>query len=97
MNTNFPLKQYLTKISPVIPSVETFLPVIIVVILWIQTIEQNIAVKAELIDPHGLSKDSDPFVCFDPVRLFTQFLVILDEFLEVEPVLRNGKRIGRYL
>ena len=49
----FRLKQYLTNISPVIPSVETFLPAI-VVILWIQTIEQNIAVKAELIDPHGL-------------------------------------------
>ena len=44
----------MTNISPVIPSVETFLPVIIVVILWIQTIEQNKAVKAELIDPHGL-------------------------------------------
>ena len=45
-----------------IPSVETFLPVIIVVILWIQTIKQNIAVKAELIGPHGLPLNSDYFV-----------------------------------
>ena len=54
-----------------IPSVETFLPFIIEVIFWIQTIEQNIAIKAELIGLHSLSFDSDPFVCFDPVRPIT--------------------------
>ena len=65
------IKQYLTSISPVIPSVETFLPFIIEVIFWIQTIEQNIAVKAELIGLHSLSFDSDPLVCFDPVQSIT--------------------------
>ena len=54
-----------------IPSVETSLPFIIEVIFWIQTIEQNIAVKAELIGLHSLLFDSDPFVCFDPVRPIT--------------------------
>ena len=83
-----------------IPSVETFLPFIIEVILCIQTIEQNISVKAELIGPkyrllsvlivyHSILIPLFVLILYDRLHDFSY----LGRVFEVEPGLSNGKRV----